>query len=178
MKYLLLGFLAILEYRFAFCVSGLLRTNYYEKKYFRYLKGQESTFLLYVAPTQKLFRQAHVTDSKVPHCAPIGYGKVMTMTVSVFDNLANKRQDVAALVMTGFQEAKGYFRMGVLECLSPLYWVQLIIFLPVKLCELSGISGDKLAVKIIQIIYWGLTPLFLCFRTEMYDFVIHLLQKM
>lgn len=37
---------------------------------------------------------------------------------------------------------------------------------------------DKLAVKIIQIIYWGLTPLFLCFRTEMYDFVIHLLQKM
>lgn len=68
--------------------------------------------------------------------------------------------------------------MGVLECLSPLYWVQLIIFLPVKLCELSGISGDKLAVKIIQIIYWGLTPLFLCFRTEMYDFVIHLLQKM
>ena len=56
MKYLLLGFLAILEYRFAFCVSGLLRTNYYEKKYFRYLKGQESTvFTLCCTNTKNFF---------------------------------------------------------------------------------------------------------------------------
>lgn len=74
-------------------------------------------------------------------------------------------------------QAKGYFRMSLLECFSPLYWVQLAFFLPSKLCEILGISGDKLVIKIMQVAYWCLTPLILCFRTQLYEFIIQLLQK-
>lgn len=67
--------------------------------------------------------------------------------------------------------------MSLLECFSPLYWIQLLFFLPSKLCEFLGISGDRIAIKILQIIYWILTPLILCFRSQLYDLIIQLLQK-
>ena len=67
--------------------------------------------------------------------------------------------------------------MNILECLSPLYWVQLVAFLPSKLCEYFGVSEKKFAPKIFQLLYWVLTPLLLCFRTQLYDFIVQLLQK-
>lgn len=67
--------------------------------------------------------------------------------------------------------------MSMLECLSPLYWIQLLFFLPSKLCEFLGISGDKIAIKVLQIVYWVLTPLVLCFRSQLYSFVTQLLQN-
>lgn len=101
----------------------------------------------------------------------------MTASASVFDNMANKRQDTVCHMMNSFIQAKGYFRMSLLECFSPLHWVQLLFFLPSKLCEYLGISSDKIAIKVFQLVYWVLTPLILCFRTQLYNFVIQLLQQ-
>ena len=80
-------------------------------------------------------------------------------------------------MVNSFIRAKGYFRMCLLECISPLYWVQLVVFLPGKMLGYAGISSDKMISKFLQIAYWLLTPLFLCFRTQIYDFIIQLLQN-
>lgn len=177
MKWFLIAFCTILAYRTVFCISGYARAVYYEKKYNAYLTGKGGVFTLYAAPARKLFKQAKISTPIVPYCEPVGYGKVMTTRVYVFDNMANKRQDVVCHMMNSFTQAKGYFRMSMLECLSPLYWIQLLFFLPSKLCEFLGISGDKIAIKVLQIVYWVLTPLVLCFRSQLYGFVTQLLQN-
>lgn len=177
MKYFLTAFFAILAYRAVFCASGYARVVYYEKKYRAYLTDKGEVFTLYAAPVKKLFKQAHIPAPMIPFCEPVGYGQIMTANASVFDNMANKRQDTVCHMMNSFIQAKGYFRMSLLECFSPLYWIQLLFFLPSKLCEFLGISGDRIAIKILQIIYWILTPLILCFRSQLYDLIIQLLQK-
>lgn len=177
MKYFLIVFAAILSYRVAFCLSGYLRTIYYEKKYNAYLTGKGEIFTLYSAPVRKLFKQAKVSTPLIALCEPVGFGKIRTANVSVFDNMANKRQDTVGHMMNSFAQARGYFRMGLLECFSPLYWIQMIFFLPSKLCEFLGVSIDKLAIKVMQVAYWVLTPLILCFRTQLYEFIVQLLQK-
>ena len=138
-------------------------------------KGE--VFTLYTAPVKKLFKQAHIPAPMIPFSEPIGYRQVMTASASVFDNMANKRQDTVCHMMNSFIQAKGYFRMSLLECFSPLHWVQLLFFLPSKLCEYLGISSDKIAIKVFQLVYWVLTPLILCFRTQLYNFVLQLLQQ-
>lgn len=177
MKYFFLVFFAVLGYRAVFCASGYARAIYYEKKYREYLTDKGEVFTLYTAPVKKLFKQAHISAPIIPFSEPIGYRQVMTASASVFDNMANKRQDTVCHMMNSFIQAKGYFRMSLLECFSPLHWVQLLFFLPSKLCEYLGISSDKVAIKVFQLVYWVLTPLILCFRTQLYNFVIQLLQQ-
>lgn len=177
MKYCLIAVFTVLVYRIVFCVSGYIRTVYYEKKYKAYLAGDGEVFTLYAASVQKLFKQAEIPAPLLPLCEPVGYGKIRTANVSVFENMANKRQDTVYHMANSFIRAKGYFRMCLLECISPLYWVQLVVFLPGKMLGYVGISSDKMISKFLQIAYWLLTPLFLCFRTQIYDFIIQLLQN-
>lgn len=70
MKYFLIVFAAILSYRVAFCLSGYLRTIYYEKKYNAYLTGKWEIFTLYSAPVRKLFKQAKVSTPLIALCEP------------------------------------------------------------------------------------------------------------
>ena len=177
MKYFFLVFFAVLGYRTVFCASGYVRTIYYEKKYMEYLTDKGEVFTLYAAPVKKLFKQAHIPAPMIPFSEPIGYRQIMTASASVFDNMANKRQDTVCHMRSSFIQAKGYFQMSLLECFSPLHWVQLLFFLPSKLCEYLGISSDKIAIKVFQLVYWALTPLILCFRTQLYNFIIQLLQQ-
>lgn len=168
---------AILGYRFLFCLSGLLRTVYYERLYTDYLKGTRGEFASCTAPVKKLFKQAGVTDATVADVEYVGYNQIRTGTARVTENLAIKREDVAAHVMGMFAKAKGTFRMNLLECISPLYWVQLILFLPVKLCGYFGIDETKAVPKLLQALYWVLTPLILVFRAQLYEVVFQLLQQ-
>ena len=68
-------------------------------------------------------------------------------------------EDVVGLMLHFFAEAKGFFKTGLLECISPLYWIQTILFLPSRLCEYMGISDSQVFVKILQLAYWILTPI-------------------
>ena len=102
MKWFLIAFCTILAYRTVFCISGYARAVYYEKKYNAYLTGKGEVFTLYAAPARKLFKQAKISTPIVPYCEPVGYGKVMTTRVYVFDNMANKRQDVVCHMMNSF----------------------------------------------------------------------------
>lgn len=67
--------------------------------------------------------------------------------------------------------------MNMMECISPLYWVQLVVFLPVKLCGYLGISETKAIPKLLQAVYWLLAPLLLIFRSQLYEFIVQLLQQ-
>ena len=177
MKNLIFVIAVVIVYRFVFSLSGLIRTIHYQKIYESYLKGACNDFAVHTAPVKKLFQQAKVSDIVLPYTDFVGGGHFRVTNVSVFENMAKTREDTVSAIQNCFSKARGTFRMNILECLSPLYWVQLVAFLPSKLCEYFGVSEKKFAPKIFQLLYWVLTPLLLCFRTQLYDFIVQLLQK-
>lgn len=175
MKFFLILFGIVLLYRFTFCLSGLLRTVFYEQKYKKYIKREINNFALYTTPANKLFKQAHVKDMAITRVESVG-GYLRAGDVSVFDNISVRRDEVIEAVLRSFSEAKGTFRMGLLECFSPLFWIHTVVFLPIKLCEFMGLSEKKVLSKILQVAYWFLTPIFIIFRDELYQLIVRLLQ--
>lgn len=177
LRYFVIAFVGILVYRFLFCLSGFMRAVYYEQKYEQYIAGKLSEFASYTAPVKKLLKQAAVSDTTVADTEFIGYGQIRSFNASVMENLTAKRVDIIANVLAMLAKAKGTFRMKLLECFSPLYWVQLAVFLPAKLCTYLGISDTALISKILQVAYWLAMPLFLFFRAQLYDFIVQMVQQ-
>lgn len=177
MNLFVLAFVAILGYRICFCLSGYIRVSYYENKYKQYITGKGDEFASHTAPIKKLLKQAGISDSTITAVDFLGYGHFQTAQASVVENLSVKRGDVIADALNMLAKAKGTFLMNLRECFSPLYWVQLVLFLPVKLCEYLGVSGDKLVPKLLQLLYWISAPLLLIFRSQLYEFVVQLLQQ-
>lgn len=169
--------IAVIGYRAMFCISGFFRTIYYEKKYKEYLSGNGKDFSFYSTAVKKLFRQASVNDIAVSFTERAGYGYFRNCETSLFLNMSNTREDVVDGMKKCFSEAKGTFWTRFLECFSPLYWIQVAVFLPRKACEFFEISENSIVPKILQLIYWIAAPLLLVFRNELYQFVIRLIQQ-
>ena len=169
--------IAVMCYRIVFCLSGFLRTIYYEKKYKEYLSGNGKDFSFYSTAVKKLFHQASVQDIAVSFTERAGYGYFRNCETSLFLNLSNTREDVVDGMKKCFLEAKGTFLTRFLECFSPLYWIQVVVFFPRKICEFFEISEKSIASKILQMIYWIAAPLLLVFRNELYQFIVHLIQQ-
>ena len=177
MRLLLIAFGILVIYRFCFCLSGLLRVLYYEKKYDDFLRGRILDFFVYEAPVRKLFKQAEIQDSPIPLVELMGYGHVKQAKYSVLHNMGMMNEDVVGLMLHFFAEAKGFFKTGLLECISPLYWIQTLLFLPSRLCEYMGISDSQVFVKILQLGYWILTPILIAWRSELYKVIVALLDQ-
>ena len=170
-------FATILSYRLLFCLSAIFRTIYYERLYNQYLAGKIDDFAVYTAPIKKLMKQAGVSDTLIPHVEYVGFNQIRRSNVSLLDNLHVKQENIVGYTHQMLSKAKGTFRMNLLECISPLYWLQLIFFLPVKLCGYLGYSENGAIPKLLQLIYWITTPLLLAFRSQLYQFIIQLFQQ-
>ena len=99
MRLLLIAFGILIVYRFCFCLSGLLRVLYYEKKYDDFLHGRILDFFVYEAPVRKLFKQAEIQDSPIPLVELIGYGHVKQAKYSVLHNMGMMNEDVVGLML-------------------------------------------------------------------------------
>lgn len=177
MNYFVLALIVVIGYRILFCLSGYIRADYYERKYKKYITGKETDFASCTAPIKKLLKQAKIPDSTVTVVEPIGYGNYQSVQVSVLENLSVKRSDVMADALNMLAKVKGTFLMNLRECFSPLYWVQLVLFLPVKLCDYLGVSENHLIPKLLQVVYWVLVPLLLVLRNQLYNLIIQLIQQ-
>lgn len=118
MKNLIFVIAVVIVYRFVFSLSGLIRTIHYQKIYESYLKGACNDFAVHTAPVKKLFQQAKVSDIVLPYTDFVGGGHFRVTNVSVFENMANTREDTVSAMQNCFSKAKGTFRMNILECLS------------------------------------------------------------
>lgn len=174
--FLIIFFFAF-SYRFLYYLSCFLKICHYKKLYQQYLNGKYNSFSIYTAPIKKLFKQAEVKDAAIPVIEPVGFGYIQTSTTSVIENITVKRTDIISSFTRMLLQAQGTFRMHLLECFSPLYWIQLIFFFPLKACSYLGISEEKAISKLFQIIYWITAPLLLVFRSQLYQFIVQLLQQ-
>lgn len=143
----------------------------------KYITERKTNFSIYTASVVKLFRQAKVKESYVADVDYVGFGQVKTCQASVFENMAILREDVVSSMLNSFAKAEGTYRMNLLECFSPIYWIQVIVFLPQKIFEYIGISEEKVISRVLQVVYWALTPALILFRSELYEFIISLFQN-
>lgn len=72
---------------------------------------------------------------------------------------------------TSFLETQGYCRYILLQNFNPFYWINLIIFLPQNIIKYLGFKTSKKSIKIINVIYWIITPIFTIYNNEIIAYI-------
>lgn len=102
----------------------------------------------------------HVMDVMVP----TGYGFFSPKRIYALDNLLIMNLEFNQQVKELLRRTKGHYKTKTLLSLSPLYWIEFIIFLPKKLIILAGLNDEKkisnILMNSIQLIYWIISIIF------------------
>lgn len=175
MKIVGLAFLATFTYKFALNLSALLRINYYKKRYDAYRKEEAGSFDQYTKPIIQLFQSAEINDIKISSVIQHDENRFSTAQGSLFFNIGHRSPEVIGGMLHCFAIAKGTYRNRLIECFSPLYWINLIVFLPSKLFSYLGLNKNAIPTKVAQLFYWLFVPLLIAFRTDIYQYVLRLL---
>lgn len=89
---------------------------------------------------------------------PAGYGFVQPKSYNVLDNLTANNNDILQRARQTIIVAQGHFLINAKLSLSPLRWVEILVFLPKQIVGASGINVSSkvadIALKLIQIMYW------------------------
>ncbi|MEW8350158.1 MAG: hypothetical protein AB2689_28105 [Candidatus Thiodiazotropha taylori] len=89
---------------------------------------------------------------------PKGFGYVGQEQMSTLDNILFQNSDIQHSVISVLKRSRGHFKNETIKSINPLFWIEILFFLPKAIISASGIdASSKLAdtgLKIIQIIYW------------------------
>src|SRR5215217_9479367 len=166
--YLLAG---LLVFKFINNLSKYLRTRHYLSRYANWLSNPDNKLLESKAQVVKLLKDAGVSDSSFPTAQPVGYGRLATFEASTLTNFPSKTADFAYATNRMFREAIGTYRSRMLETISPLYWIETIIYLPREALAYTGVPPESVVVKVFQLVWWISTTLlavvWLAFRPEL-----------
>ncbi|MCI7040588.1 MAG: hypothetical protein MR992_00375 [Lachnospiraceae bacterium] len=172
-------FFVIVIYKAVSNVIKLLRAKYYESEFKKYLSDKPNHIEQYKLQTIKLFKDAGITDTCTPISQPIGYNQLANMQASVFVNFPSKMAVIAVPALDMFQNAIGIYRSRMFESFSPIYWIELVIFLPKNLLTYIGLDAEKTAFKLCNVllttIWWLASGLFVFFRTDLLNIIIEFL---
>ena len=151
--------LAILVIKFLINLSRYIQCKWYLSRYQSHIKKPAWEFVEHSLQIVRIFKGAGVEDVTVSNVEFIGFGHFQSSRPSVFSNLTVTREDVVGAVLNMFYKSIGVYRSRMLETINPLYWVELIIFLPKQALNYIGIPPESAVIKIAQIIYWMLATI-------------------
>lgn len=178
----MIWFLAVWGIAFLYRLSlngiGLVKVKHYKKKYEEFLANPQSNFFVYEAAVTRLFKQAKLEDYVFPWDEWAAAGVVRKSKARLFKNMGAVNNYTVAAMRQYFLKAEGVFRSNIIECFSPFYWIQTLIFLPSRLCEYLGMSADQVSSRILQLLYWILVPLILATRDSLYQFIRELMNQL
>ena len=144
-----------------YCLIKLLinSSKYYQCKhylntYIEWLAKPNWELSEYKSRVIKLFEDAGLKDSTVQFATPLGFSQVATGNAWVFDQFPSYREEFVGKTRNYFHQAIGVYRSRALEVFNPLYWIELIIFLPKHIFNYVGVSLEGIIIKIAQLIYW------------------------
>lgn len=131
----------------------------------------------YIPLAKKFCEDTGLNHISIPVLQPLGYSQFASFTANVSANLSNRRSDMVEAAMSLFDEMVGVYRMRMRESLSLQFWVDAIIFLPKHIVKYLNGNPENLFTKLGQLLYWIAAPLLLIFRSELYQFLIKLLEQ-
>lgn len=152
---IIISFICIVIYKVLSNAACLFNISRYEKEFVKLPTGNSKIFE-HKQHVVKLWKRAGISDVYMPMTKPLGFGQIANMNVSIFTNFPSlqKAQFVAALNL--FDEAKGVYKSRILESVNPLFWIDLLVFLPKNILLYLGMSEQNVAFKILNVIMQGL----------------------
>ena len=87
-----------------------------------------------------------------------GYGYAVKQSMTALDNILFQNIDVLTSARQTLSLAAGSYKTRAIQSINPLYWLEVLFFLPKQIVSATGIDvSSKLAdtlLKVVQIIYW------------------------
>jgi len=163
--------LCILGLKIIINIYNMILCNYYLEKYYQWLFRNRNLHLVQNKQKVKhLILNANVKDIYASYVEPAGYGQLYTAQISTLNNFPCNREDIARYTVVMFNDAIGTYKRRAIETINPLYWIQLIIYLPKKLLIYFGYEKDNFFVKFIQFFWWIISSIstffYLLYKTE------------
>jgi len=157
--------LSVFIYVFLFIFLYKLIINsykYYRCKilYEKYIKWLHSDYLYSIEDTAPEVRDLlkDYSENFIPIVEPAGFGIVNSMKIHVLSQYPSKSYDFAAAQINLFEKAISQYAYNARQVLNPIYWIELIIWLPKNIISFLGIDTKLKTVKVLyiplQIIYW------------------------
>lgn len=166
------AFLAIVIVRLLINIQKFLQVTQLAEEYNEYLrKDGQTSFPQKTRKAVSLFKEADLGDAAIHRLEPAGYGKLLPINASVFENLGLRTTDVVPHVLTRFAEAEGVYRQRIRDCLNPIYWLEVLTKLPEYLLKYVGVLPEKIIVKIFNILYWVLLAIFTGYKLNLMEFL-------
>lgn len=147
------------------------RCQYLENIYTLNVYNQDckKNILEYKYEISQLFKNANIKDVYLPYMDRIG-AMVSTGKLSVIDNVGCDREDIVNITLGMFKSSIGYYRTNAFNSFNPMYWIDLIIFLPKHILLYFEVSKNKNIFKIfnilLSIIWWGFNLIIILFGKE------------
>lgn len=173
----ILGIVILISVKFVINFVQWLKARWLRNRYFLSLKKDGKSFSELVASTKQLFKEADV-EACIPYSQKTGYNQIVTSTINVSDNLTLNRVEIVHAALDLFDESVGVFRKRMLEAVSPIYWVKTVLYLPS--CVIKYLGGNEAGIfsKTLQLLYWIFTPLFIAFRSQLYSYIVSVIERM
>lgn len=167
MKYLILLLGSSIIYKLFTNLYNLKRISFLHKQFLDFIGGQPNPIILEsTTEVVDLFIKAKIKDRSLPFVEPLGLGFATERKLNFFENIYVLDMNISPTINQFFIEAKGYFKHQYKKALNPLYWTEVIIFLPQHFLTFIGIDKKIISSKIITVFYWIMTIILFIFEDE------------
>lgn len=116
---------------------------------------------------KELLKEAKISNKVIPTSKSIGFGHFTPIDLNIIENFLVRNEAVASVFRQLIFEAIGYFKDKMRESFNPLFWLNLIVFLPRNILFYLGVKADfDVLIKLLQLIYWICMVVLLFFNKE------------
>ncbi len=108
---------------------------------------------------------------------PAGYGHLVPQSMTALDNILFHNEDILTGANQALSLAAGHYKTQAILSINPLYWLEVVFFLPKQLVSASGIEVTskvaEIGLKLVQIAYWIAIVLTLLFKPEVLKILLN-----
>lgn len=132
------------------------RLRYIKDKYFEWLlSGKDGDIIAgYSNELKMLLKKANIKDCYIPESELIGCGQVANFQLSAFEQFPSRRKDIASILFMLISRGLGVYKNNFYNSFNPIFWLEIIVYLPKGIFSYLGISDNTMIVKILQLIWW------------------------
>ncbi len=103
---------------------------------------------------KRMLKECDVHVGRPPRIQPVGYGKVVSWHAVPEEYLSNKDVDIVSGNHDAMIKIQGHYRNERNRTISPIYWIELMVFLPREVLKVVGVGAEKPSVRIAELAWW------------------------
>ena len=170
--------LFVILLKFSLNLQNYLRIKKLHNCFLDFIHGKQNNMQMYSQEVLELFKKAHIPDKKIPVSEHIGT-QIVSAVISIQSMFPSTRAEFAAETLCMFESAEGVFHKNMMDSFNPLYWIELLVFLPKKLLAYIGLNPETIAFRLcnalITFIWWVFVAAWAFFKPQLQQFFIELM---